>query len=99
MKKSLSKIGLAAICIAAMAGTAVAGTIRVYNHDSKTHTVKLKCSGSSKSFEIRASTTASYTFHSSAKECDIVGGTVEWPTKKLVDGTKWKIDKGKAKPN
>jgi hypothetical protein len=95
----MKKFALAIVCIAALAGSAVAGTIRVENHDSKTYTVELKCSGSSKSFEIRASTTASYTFHSSSKECDIVGGTVEFPTKKLTDGSKWKINNGKAKAN
>jgi hypothetical protein len=95
----MKKLALAFVCIAAMAGSAFAGTIRVENHDSKTYTVELKCSGSSKSFEIRASTTASYTFHSSSKECDIVGGTVEFPTKKLTDGSKWKIHNGKAKAN
>lgn len=95
----MKKLFLSTALLLATAGAAHAGTIRVYNHDSKTHTVKLKCSGSSKSFDIRASTTASYTFHSSAKECDIVGGTVSWPTKKLVDGTKWKISNGKATKN
>jgi hypothetical protein len=33
------------------------------------------------------------------KECDIVGGSVKFPTKKLVDGQKWKIKNGEAKPN
>jgi len=95
MKKAI----LTAVCLCAMASTALAGTIRVYNNDSKAHKVELKCSGSSKSFEIRASTTASYTFHSSAKSCDIVGGSVSWPVKKLEDGTSWKIKDGKAKKN
>lgn len=95
----MKKMILAGALVLAMAGTAYAGTIRVYNSDSKVHTVELKCSGSSKSVEIRASTTASYTFHSSSKECDIVGGTVSFPTKKLVDGTKWKIKNGKAEAN
>lgn len=78
---------------------AFAGTIRVYNNDSKTHTIKLKCSGSSKSIDIKGSTTASYTFHSSSKSCDIVGGTVKFPTKKLEDGQKWKFKNGTAKKN
>jgi hypothetical protein len=90
---------LTALFLIATAATAVAGTIRVYNNDSKVHTVELRCSGSSKKIEIRGSTTASYTFHSSSKECDIVGGTVKFPTKKLVDGQKWKIKNGEAKPN
>ncbi len=79
--------------------SAFAGSIRVYNNDSKTHKVELKCSGSSKSIEIKGSTTATYTFHSSNKECDITGGSVKWPVAKLTDGGKWKIKDDKAKPN
>jgi len=95
----MKKLVLALVCVAFLASTALAGTIRVYNHDSKDHTVDLKCSGSSKSITIRASTTASYTFHSTNKECDIVGGSVTFPTKTLVDGQKWKISNGKAEAN
>jgi hypothetical protein len=51
---------LATAMIAMSAGIASAGSIRVYNNDSKTHTIELKCSGSSKSIEIRGSTTATY---------------------------------------
>ena len=94
----MRKFALATVLVLATS-TAFAGSIRVYNNDSKTHKVELKCSGSSKSFEIRGSTTATYTFHSSSKECDIVGGTVKWPTKKMKDGTKWKIKNGEAKAN
>ena len=88
-----------ALTILTVSSVALAGTIRVYNSDSKAHTVELKCSGSKKSITIRASTTASYTFHSSSKECDIVGGTVKFPTAKLQDGQKWKIKNDKAKKN
>ncbi len=94
-----TRLLLALVGVVALSATAFAGSIRVYNNDSKTHTVKLKCSGSSKSFEIRASTTATYTFHSTSKECDIVGGTITWPTKKMTDGGKWKIKDGKAVKN
>jgi hypothetical protein len=87
------------VCVAALAGTAFAGTIRVYNNDSKDHTVELKCSGSSKSITIRKSTTASYTFHSTNNSCDIVGGSVTFPTKKLENGQKWKIKDDKAVAN
>lgn len=80
-------------------GLAVAGTIRVENSDSKTHTVQLDCSGSKKTIEIRGSTTTSYTFHSSARSCKIIGGTLSFPTSTLEDGQKWKIKDGKAKPN
>ena len=95
----MKKLLLTAAIFLATASMAYAGSIRVYNNDSKTHTVELKCSGSSKKFEIRASTTATYTFHSSSKSCDIVGGTIKWPTKKMEDGKSWKIKNGEAKSN
>ncbi len=76
-----------------------AGSIRVYNNDSKNHTIELKCSGSSKTVEVKRSSTATYTFHSSARSCDIVGGTVKFPVKVLKDGTKWKFKNGEAKKN
>ena len=82
-----------------LAGTALAGTIRVENSDSKDHKVEIKCSGSSKSFEIKASTTTSYTFDSMATSCEITGGTVKFTTSKLEDGQKWKIKDGNATPN
>jgi len=88
-----------ALLILCVSSIASAGTIRVYNNDSKVHKIELKCSGSSKTLEVRASTTATYTFHSSSKECDIVGGTVKFPTKKLVDGQKWKFKGDKAVKN
>jgi len=86
-------------CITLFAGSAFAGSIRVYNQDSKSHTVNLKCSGSSKSFTIRGSTTATYTFHSTSKSCKITGGSITWPTSTLQNGQKWKIKNGKAKRN
>ena len=88
-----------AIFLCLSATTAFAGSIRVYNNDSKEHTIELKCSGSSKTVKVKGSTTATYTFHSSSKECDIVGGTVKFPTKKLVDGQKWKFKDDKAIKN
>ena len=95
----MKKVLIVLVMVCSMVGMAHAGSIRVYNNDSKTHTVELKCSGSSKKFEIRASTTATYTFHSSSKSCDIVGGTVKWPGRTMEDGTKWKIKDGEAKAN
>jgi len=86
----------AGLFLVALTATALAGTIRVDNGDSKTYKVELKCSGSSKTVEIRSSTTASYTFNSTAKECDIVGGDLSFPTKKLEDGQKWRIRNGKV---
>lgn len=88
-----------ALLLCLTASSALAGSIRVYNNDSKVHKIELKCSGSSKTVEVRASTTATYTFHSTSKECDIVGGTVTFPTKKLVDGQKWKFKNDKARKN
>lgn len=88
---------IAFLCLGAT--SAFAGTIRVYNNDSKEHTIELKCSGSSKTVKVKGSTTASYTFHSTSKECDIVGGTVSFPVKKLVDGQKWKFKDDKAIKN
>lgn len=90
---------LSAIFVVAAGGSAFAGSIRVENSDSKTHIVELNCSGSSKSVEIRSSTAATYTFHSSSKECGITGGSVSFPKSKLEDGQKWKIKDGKAKVN
>ena len=81
------------------AGAAFAGSIRVENGDSKVHKIELKCSGSSKTVEVRASTTATYTFHSSSKECDIAGGSIKFPVSKLQDGQKWKIKDCTAKAN
>lgn len=95
----MKKFLLTGVALISMAGMAHAGSIRVYNNDSQTHTVKLKCSGSSKSFDIRASTTATYTFHSTNSSCDIVGGSVSWPSSKMENGTNWKIKNGKATKN
>lgn len=78
-------------------GTALAGTIRVQNQDSEEHTIELKCSGSSKTVKVKASTTASYTFHSTSSSCDIVGGSIDFPVSKLEDGQKWTFKNGDAK--
>lgn len=90
-------IAAAALLLVPLA--AHAGSIRVQNGDSSKHTIELKCSGSSKSVEIKGSTTSTYTFHSSSKSCDIVGGSISFPTDKLEDGQKWTIKSGKAKPS
>ena len=79
-----------------MSVIAHAGTVRIYNSDSKTHVVKLKCNGNSKSIDVRASSTSSYTFDSSASRCDIVGGTVSFPVSKLENGQSWKFKNDKA---
>lgn len=86
-------------CILALTSIAGAGSIRVENSDSKSHTIKLKCSGSDKTVEIDSSKTSTYTFHSTSNECEIVGGSISFPTKKLLNGQKWKIKDGKASAN
>ena len=73
-----------------------AGTIRVESDGN--YTVKLKCSGSSKTIKIPSGTTT-VTFHSTSSSCDIVGGDVTWPVKKLETNSKWKIKKGAARRN
>jgi len=78
---------------------ALAGSIRVQNQDSSEHTIELKCSGSSKKVEMKGSTTSTYTFHSTSSSCDIVGGSVKFPTSKLENGQKWTIKNGVAKPS
>ncbi|MEZ4366338.1 MAG: hypothetical protein R2939_08615 [Kofleriaceae bacterium] len=93
--KRLAQLSAAAILL--VATPAVAGSIRVQNGDSKVHTIELKCSGSSKTVELKASTTSTYTFHSTHKSCDIVGGTITFPVKVLEDGQAWTIKDGKAK--
>jgi hypothetical protein len=75
---------------------ASAGSIRVESDSN--YKVNLKCSGSSKTIEIRSGTTT-VTFHSSSNSCDIVGGDVKWPVGKLENGGKWKIKGGTAKKN
>lgn len=95
----MKNLFLATVFVVAASGSAFAGSIRVENGDSKTHNVELNCSGSSKSVEIRASTAATYTFHSSHKECDITGGSIKFPMNNLEDGQKWKIKDGNAKAN
>lgn len=95
----MKKLSIAFV-IAAILGLTVsvasAGTIRVQSDSN--YSVDLKCSGSSKTVEIRSGTTT-VTFHSTSSSCDIVGGDVQWPVKKLENGSKWKIKSGKATKN
>lgn len=76
-----------------------AGTVRIYNNDSKTHVIKIKCNGSSKNLQVSRSQTSSYTFHSTANRCDIVGGSVSFPVDKLENGQSWKFKNDKAIKN
>jgi hypothetical protein len=77
----------------------IAGSVRIYNNDSSTHRIELKCSGSSKTVEVNSSSTSTYTFHSTNESCDIVGGSISFPTDKLRNGQAWKIKQGSAKKN
>jgi hypothetical protein len=95
----MKRISLSLAFLVATTTAALAGTIRVENSDSKEHTVVVDCSGSKSTFTIKASTTTSYTFSSTATSCKIAGGTIKFPTTTLQDGQKWKIKDGAAKPN
>jgi hypothetical protein len=77
----------------------IAGSVRIYNNDSNTHRIELKCSGSSKTVEVSSSSTSTYTFHSTNDNCDIVGGSISFPTNKLRNGQAWKVKQGRAKKN
>ncbi len=73
-----------------------AGSVRIYNSDSKTHVVKLKCNGSSKNLQINGSATSTYTFHSTASQCEIVGGSVKFSVSNIKDGQRWTFRGGSA---
>jgi len=75
---------------------AQAGTVRIYNNDSEAHVVKLKCNGNTKTLEVRASSTSSYTFDSTARRCEIVGGTVSFSVSQIENGQSWKFKNNKA---
>ena len=95
----MKRILLSAAFLAATTTAALAGSIRVENSDSKTHTIVVECGGSKSTIEIKASTTTSYTFSSMATSCKIAGGSISFPTSTLEDGQQWKIKDGAAKPN
>ena len=94
--KKLCMLICAMVVLVLTPALALAGTIRV--ESDKNYTVNLKCSGSSKTIKIGRGTTT-VTFHSSSSSCDIVGGQVKWPVKKLTNNGKWKIRSGVAKKN
>lgn len=97
-KKSFRQATAVACTLGALffAQQAVAGSVRIYNSDSSDHKIELKCSGSSKTLSISASRTSTYTFHSTNDSCDIVGGSISFPTGQLKDGQSWKISQSKA---
>lgn len=91
MNKLIAILALTAFC-----QSALAGSVRIYNNDSSTHVIKLKCNGSSKSLQISRSSTSTYTFSSSANQCEIVGGSVNFPTQTLENGQAWKLKNNSA---
>ncbi len=97
-KLSIRRSALVLCALGSMfaAQQAAAGSVRIHNNDSSEHRIELKCSGSSKTLIISASRTSTYTFHSTSASCDIVGGSVSFPTSKLEDGQSWKIKQSKA---
>lgn len=88
------------VCLSLLALTlsvsAKAGSVRIYNNDSKAHVVKLKCNGSSKTLQVSASATSTYTNSSTASSCDVVGGSVSFPSTVMNDGEAWKFKNSTA---
>ena len=93
MKKQQS---LLLVSVLLMSMVSQAGTVRIYNNDSKIHKIELNCQGSRKILEVKSSQTSTYTFHSSASECDIKGGTVKFPVEKIVSGNNFKFKNNMA---
>lgn len=73
-----------------------AGSVLIYNNDSRSHKVELDCQGRSKTLDVKASQTATYTFHSTSSECKIKGGSVSFPVDKLVSGNNFKFKNSMA---
>lgn len=90
-------VKFAAASIFMLTTSAHAGSIRVYNNDSNSHEVVVKCGSNIKSLEIDGSKTGTYTFHSSQSKCEISGGSVSFPVDSVENGQKWKIKNGRAK--
>lgn len=94
--KKLSTFFVAAAFLTLSVSPALAGSMRV--ESDKAYRVKMKCNGSSKTITIRAGTTT-VTFDSTSSSCDIAGGAVKWPVKKVTNNSRWKIKNGVAKKN
>lgn len=69
MKKKLFTLAVALLFIVSFVQAGV--TLRYYNKDSKTHTMEVKISGSSKTVEFGSSRTASVTIQGGSSECVI----------------------------
>lgn len=78
---------------------AEAGSVRIYNSDSKDYQIQLKCQGRNKEMTINASRTSTYTFDSSANECKVTGGGVSFPSAIIKNGQNLTIRSGAAKPS
>jgi len=94
--KEMSKLIVVVCTILLLPCLAQAGSVRIYNSDSKTHVVKLKCNGSSKILQVNGSATSTYTFHSTASQCEIVGGSLGFSVSSIKDGQKWTFRSGLA---
>lgn len=92
----MSKFTLVFCAMLLLPCLAQAGSVRIYNNDSKNHVLKLKCNGSSKTLEVNGSTTSTYTFHSTASQCEVVGGSVNFSVSKIKDGQSWTFRSGLA---
>lgn len=57
----------------------VMGNVRIENADSKAYRLDIKVSGSSSVLEIRASTTASYSWSGGARDAEVRGGGAAFP--------------------
>jgi hypothetical protein len=68
MKRFLLTISAIFLVVAMMSASV---TIRYYNKDSKTHTMKVKIAGSTKTVEFGSSRTASVTIQGGSSECVI----------------------------
>jgi len=90
MKKLLSVLMLLFLCVSMSLQAAV--TLRYYNKDSKSHTMKVAMSGSSKEVTFESSRTSSVTIQGSATEAVIETDHGKVTVK---DGDKIEIKDGK----
>jgi len=79
MKKLLRVFAVVAALVFFVSTVNAAVTLRYYNKDSKSHTMTVKMSGSTKEVTFESSRTASVTIQGSATSCKIEtsNGTVE----------------------
>jgi hypothetical protein len=73
VKKWIAALFLVVPLTALVTLAEAAVTVRVYNKDSKEHSLAARCGGSTYEIKVRASTTASYTWQGSAP-CEVTLG-------------------------